>query len=384
MIPNITILQGNCLNVLNGMPDESVHCCVTSPPYWGLRDYGHKDQIGQEKTPWEYVEKLVVVFREVRRVLRKDGTCWVNLGDTYAGSGRGAGDVHSGNRGNPNSRTGSRVPCGYHEQARQGGAIGRAWVPAPAGLKQKDLVGIPWRVAFALQADGWYLRQEIIWSKPNPMPESVEDRCTKAHEQIFLLTKSPRYYFDHEAIKEEAVSSHPPGNINHKAVTAYNGGADEHRTKSGLLNYAARANDSWKGSQFHTGKPGQHQLGLASKKRGEFNGKTNGLPGREAFRAITEERNKRSVWTVPSAPYKGAHFATFPPNLIKPCIMAGCPGGGYSPRSILWERDIRRGGTGTRTQLHRYRVESGVHRSGQAAHFRHARHGLGGVGVNAH
>jgi DNA modification methylase len=167
----------------------------------------------------------------------------------------------------------------------------------PPGLKPKDLCGIPWRVAFALQADGWWLRQDIIWHKPNPMPESVTDRCTKAHEYIFLLAKAPKYYFDSEAMREDAVCGS-------------------------------------RGSEFYTGKTGEHQLGRSSKKpreskaRGEFNGKTNGLPGREAFRAIRETRNRRSVWTVSTQPYSGAHFATFPPKLIEPCILAGCPAGG--------------------------------------------------------
>lgn len=296
MSPTLTILPGDCREQLRTLPAESVQCCVTSPPYWGLRDYGHDAQLGQEKTPQEYVQAMVLLFREVWRVLRDDGTLWLNLGDTYAGSGRGAGDVHSANRGNPSSRTGSRVPCGFHEKARIGGAIGRAWVPAPAGLKNKDLVMIPHRVAMALQADGWYVRSDIIWHKPSPMPESVEDRPTKAHEYIFLLSKSENYYYDHEAIKEEAV-------------------------------YGS------KGSHFDKGKTGEHQLGRSSRKprvskiRGEFAGKTNELEGREAFRAITETRNKRSVWTVPSAPCKGAHFACYPPLLIRPCVLAGSRAG---------------------------------------------------------
>lgn len=333
--PAFTLHVGHCLEMLRSLPADSVHCCVTSPPYWGLRDYKHKDQLGQERTPEEYVARMVEVFREVRRILRPDGILWLNLGDSYAGSGRGAGDVHTKNRGNPNSRTGSRTPCGYHETARQGGAIRRAWCDAPTGYKQKDLVGIPWLVAFALRADGWWLRQDIVWHKPNPMPESVTDRCTKAHEYLFLLTKSARYHFDAAAIAEPAVyggdqerydraaeahKSMPdelhngirprgPGNVNPpKAQAAYEAGDEHHRTKGGLLAYAERKRES--------------------KKRGEFAGKTNALPGREAFRAITETRNKRSVWTVPSQPYRGAHFATFPPELIRPCILAGCPRGG--------------------------------------------------------
>lgn len=271
----VQILIGDCREKLRSMPDQSVHTCVTSPPYFGLRDYGHAGQMGLEPTPDEFVAAMVAVFREVRRVLREDGTLWLNLGDSYA---RGFGG------GSPGAKSATNV--GAYEGRKSG--------KVPNGLSQKDLIGIPWKVAFALQSDGWILRQDIIWHKPNPMPESVRDRCTKAHEYIFMFSKSPRYYFDADAIKEPA-------------------------------KYGA------KGSEFHTGKTGDHQLGRASakpresKKRGEFNGKTNELPGREAFRAITDMRNKRSVWLVSTKPFKGAHFATFPPDLIEPCILAGCP-----------------------------------------------------------
>lgn len=278
-MPDFNIKIGDCLESLRAMPEKSVNCCVTSPPYFGLRDYGVDGQIGLEPTPDEFVQALVEVFREVRRVLRDDGTLWLNLGDSYANNGKWGGS--SG---------------GKHASALHGNtSIGRTKVRTK--LKPKELIGIPWRVAFALQADGWYLRQDIIWHKPNPMPESVRDRCTKAHEYVFLLSKSPRYYFDGEAIKEPAIC-----------------GAN--------------------GSNFHTGKTAEHQLGRASKKprdskkRGEFDGKTNSMPGREAFRAITEMRNRRSVWSVSTKPYNGAHFATFPPDLIEPCILAGCPTGG--------------------------------------------------------
>ena len=263
------IKQGDALSVLKTMPDQSVHCCVTSPPYWGLRDYGVDGQLGLESTPDEYVEKMVEVFREVRRVLRDDGTLWLNLGDSYAGQAK-AGDKRFGNpefNKNRPSRERTKTP-------------GKA---VPPGLKPKDLVGIPWRVAFALQADGWYLRQDIIWHKPNPMPESVTDRCTKAHEYIFLLAKSAQYYYDNEAIKEDAKPE------------------SEKRYKS----------------TFHTGKKeisGQGRPGNASN-----------TPG---YKKWTGKRNKRSVWTVTTKPFKEAHFATFPPDLIKPCILAGCPVGG--------------------------------------------------------
>ena len=271
------ILQGNCVDKLKELPDASIQCCVTSPPYWGLRDYGtanwvggdsecdhlgeimatHKQgsdrkeenkpreifkkvcgkcgairedkQLGLEETPEEYVENMVKVFREVHRVLRDDGTLWLNLGDSYG--------------------------------------------------KKKQLVGIPWRVAFALQADGWYLRQDIIWHKPNPMPESVKDRCTKAHEYIFLLTKNKKYYYDHEAIKEKAVGERWGGN-----------------TPINMNNTKDTSN--------------------------QFSGLT------RPRKMVYDKRNKRSVWKVAPKSFKGAHFAVFPPELIEPCVLAGCPKGG--------------------------------------------------------
>lgn len=255
----VTLLVGDCIEQMRSLPDASVNCCVTSPPYFGLRDYGHAGQIGLEDTPDAFVARLVDVFREVRRVLCDDGTLWLNLGDSYA------------------------ADRGYQVEQTKGGAKhgpaqaagGRSQKAEDYGLKPKDLIGIPWRVAFALQADGWYLRQDIIWHKPNPMPESVRDRCTKAHEYVFLLSKGPRYYFDSEAMKEDAVK-----------------GAS--------------------GSSFSKGKTAAHQLGRSSEKPREEDGK----------------RNRRSVWTVTTKPFKGAHFATFPPDLIEPCILAGCPVGG--------------------------------------------------------
>ena len=312
------ILIGDVRERLKELPDQSVNCCVTSPPYWGLRDYGTAswkdgdaecdhapdkrgsrfatpvsgkqgsntgsgsasrrdcdcgavridDQIGLETTPQEFVDSMVAVFREVKRVLRDDGTLWLNLGDSYGGSGKGRnGDGTMGilnstkQRSNVGSHDGA-IPStkrGFNQryfgkefdtdkQGADEGHVDRRGLVYD--VKPKDLVGIPWRVAFALQADGWYLRQDIIWAKPNPMPESVTDRCTKSHEYIFLLSKSPKYYFDHNAIKEPAIV------------------------------------------------------------------------------AIKETRNKRDVWTVSTKPFKGAHFATFPPDLIEPCILAGCPEGG--------------------------------------------------------
>lgn len=237
--------------------------CVTSPPYFGLRDYGHAGQIGLEQTPDAYITSMVEVFRCVRDVLADDGTLWLNIGDTYAGQG-GRG-VMSGKE--------------FESRARGRQEICRSARVKPAGdVKTKDLIGIPWLLAFALRADGWYLRQEIIWHKPNPMPESVTDRCTKAHESIFLLAKSERYFFDSEAIKEPAVSEKPAGNKRHRGADAYVAGDGFHRTKGGLT---ALAGVEW------------------------------------------EKRNRRSVWTIATRPYRGAHFATFPPALVEPCILAG-------------------------------------------------------------
>ncbi len=319
-----TILQGDCREVLKTLPDESVQCCVSSPPYYGLRSYLPKDhpdkskEIGSEETPEQLIQTLVEVFREVRRVLRSDGTCWINFGDSMNfGKTRTNEDCAAG---------------GFCNSDAQSRTIIKSLGP-------KQILGMPWRLAFALQADGWILRQDIIWHKPNPMPESVTDRCTKSHEYIFLLTKSPRYYFDAEAISEacsENTHARIPGNKTHKGTTAYlNGDSEEHRTKAGLVAYAERQRSkaaSWKGSEFHTGKTGEHQLGRSSKNRPGVTPKSlssieTGSRQNESFAAGTcqpvERRNKRSVWTVGSAPFKEAHFATFPPDLIRPCILAG-------------------------------------------------------------
>ena len=306
---NLEIKQGDCLDVLKTLPSESINCCITSPPYWGLRDYGtakweggdercnHKgehtignnrnfidregrgsnnaslgsgncvkcgairkdNQIGLELTPQEYIKKIVLVFREVKRVLRNDGTLWLNLGDSYSGSGKGpAGNLGGDER---------------HLEEKHTKII-------PEGLKQKDLVGIPWRVAFALQADGWYLRQDIIWHKPNPMPESVTDRCTKAHEYIFLMSKNPNYYFNNKAISENAVSKQGKGAIGR--------GQQDYSVASGRGISPQQDHSGWIGGDGNT-------------------------------------RNKRSVWSVNVKPYKEAHFATFPKELIEPCVLAGCP-----------------------------------------------------------
>lgn len=254
---SVRILNGDCREVLRTLPDRTVQACVTSPPYFGLRDYGVDGQIGLEQTPEAFVAELVAVFREVRRVLRDDGTLWLNLGDSYANDGKWGGS--SG---------------GKHVTALHGSTgVGRGKVTT--GLKPKDLIGIPWRVAFALQTDGWYLRQDIIWAKPNPMPESVTDRCTKAHEYLFLLSKSARYYYDARAIAEPA---------------AYPGDNRAERTDT------RKAVDPMcmdGGSRARTGMP------------------------------TGDTRNRRSVWEVATQPFSEAHFATFPPALIEPCILAG-------------------------------------------------------------
>lgn len=318
------ILQGDAIDVLKTLPDESVNMCVTSPPYYALRDYGtgkwvggdnncphrrlsqfsekittgHKQkeligmvgdgiyksvcplcgavrvdqQIGLEETPEEYIQKLVNVFREVKRVLKDDGTLWVNIGDSYFGSG---------SRGSNNTK--------YYEDSgtKQGtnkGSVDLQNIPKLVGnhngIKNKDLIGIPWMLAFALRADGWYLRQDIIWHKPNPMPESVKDRCTKSHEYIFLFSKNKKYYFDHESIKEKANGKY-----------------------EGRYNY-----------EFNAGE-----------KETSGSQRPNGKSNTKGKRRYTGERNKRDVWQVSVSGYEGAHFATFPEKLVEPCILAGSP-----------------------------------------------------------
>ena len=269
----VKILQGDCREVLKTLPDGSVNCCVTSPPYFGLRDYKVDGQIGLEQTPDAYVAELVAVFREVRRVLADDGTLWLNLGDSYAS---GKGTCY-----NPG---GGESSLDGHAALKKAGAYkldrGNKSTLAASGLKPKDLIGIPWRVAFALQADGWYLRQDIIWHKPNPMPESVRDRCTKAHEYIFLLSKQARYYWDQEAIAEDATCA--------GRILDYTG--DQKNNNADPVLMATRPN------------------------------------GRMI--TVKDTRNRRSVWTVATQPFSEAHFATFPPKLISPMILAGCPVGG--------------------------------------------------------
>lgn len=266
-MPNTQILVGDCIDSLKKLPDQSVNCCVTSPPYFGLRDYGCDAQIGLEETPEEFIVKLVAVFREVKRILKDDGTLWVNMGDSYASyrDGKATPDTTRGND------IGTLVPKGSARNPM-------ASTFAGSNIKHKDLIGIPWMLAFALRADGWYLRQDIIWHKPNPMPESVTDRCTKAHEYIFLLSKSKSYYFDSVSIKEQSVS------------------------KS-------------EGIRFGGNKYGDNDDPKFATKSGNV--------AKEYSMA-----NKRSVWKVSTHSYREAHFATYPPELIKPCIIAGCPENG--------------------------------------------------------
>lgn len=275
---SVDIRIGDCREILKALVAGSVQCCVTSPPYFGLRDYGVSGQIGLEQTPDAFVAELVAVFREVRRVLADDGTLWLNLGDSYAASGRGGNPDHSPHQMQRENRGSISV-------------VGRK-TRAPVGeLKPKDLIGIPWRVAFALQADGWTLRSDIIWHKPNPMPESVTDRPTKAHEYLFLLSKSPTYYYNSDAIAEPVVRA---------------GWAMETRT-------------------------------------------TPGNPDRDDTEGLSTSRNRRSVWSVATHPFSEAHFATFPPKLIEPCILAGSkpgdtildPFGGAGTTGLVADRHHR-------------------------------------------
>lgn len=337
-----TILQGNASDVLKTLPDKSVQCCITSPPYFGLRDYGtgkwvggdpncpHRrmskysektttghaqeelrgnvgdaiyktvcplcgavredNQIGLEETPEQYIQRLVDVFRDVRRVLKDDGTLWVNIGDSYAGGQGRWGGI-------------SDIADKQYSNSGSIGQIGKTKKWEHDVIKNKDLIGIPWMLAFALRDDGWYLRNDIIWHKPNPMPESVKDRCTKSHEYIFLLTKSPKYYFDYEAIQEEA--------------TGYDGrkdtmlkGSKKYEDNSYLPNgsnsqtMASRGHERWKFKNIEN----------QSQQSSVFDVESD---------VIAPVRNKRDVWTVATKPYSGAHFATFPEALIAPCILAG-------------------------------------------------------------
>ena len=288
MVRRWEILQGDVRETLRTLEAGSVQTCVTSPPYFGLRDYGVSGQIGLEPTPADYVEQMVTVFREVRRVLREDGTLWLNLGDSYAGAGPSGASYQSKTT---KEREGKNTDGAFRISktlAARGLTYAEKKPIPPPGLKPKDLIGIPWRVAFALQQDGWYLRQDIIWHKPNPMPESVRDRCTKAHEYVFLLSKGPRYYYDAEAIAEELA----PASFERAKYSRVGHSKDVYG--DGITNVRNPATDA------------------ESRAREIESG----------------QRNRRSVWTVATQPFKEAHFATYPPELIEPCILAGCPAGG--------------------------------------------------------
>jgi len=370
----IKIIQGDCIHSLQKLQDQSINTCITSPPYWGLRDYnGEEKQLGLEDTPEEFVDNLVKVFREVKRVLRNDGTVWLNLGDSYAGN---------------NSRASNNGRAGYGTE-REG-----VFTKTGKGLKTKDLVGIPWRVAFALQQDGWYLRQDIIWHKPNPMPESVQDRCTKAHEYIFLLSKSQKYYFDNEAIKEDLAdtskirltqsninnqkgSDRVPGKSNGPMKPVVTKKHGKYRTEENEAKHrqGIHANRGDNLIEVRTKLPKQKELVkfLRSKTKAKTLAENTDIPLTKIehwFRAdeagfaypsiedwkkvreyiddwsqefyiidkgltffelktdevvLSDKRNKRSVWTVTTKPFAGAHFATFPMDLIEPCVLAGCP-----------------------------------------------------------
>ncbi len=314
---SVNILVGDVRAKLAELPDESVHCVVTSPPYFGLRDYGHAGQIGLEPTPAAFVATMVEVFREVRRVPRDDGTLWLNLGDSYS-SGGGSHDGRDDNQTGVGAkrvwRDGSGRADGIVDERGQRNRNGTK----ANGLPSKNLIGIPWRVAFALQADGWYLRQDIIWSKPNPMPESVTDRCTKAHEYLFLLSKSPRYYYDADAIAEGVAESQvgrvradPVGGKSHKERGQHSeGSVYTGKTNGAMKAVSARDNFRRNNSKRAAVHPGQ-TVGTHRPDR------LDSEPG------LT--RNRRSVWTVATQPFSEAHFATFPPALIEPCILAGCP-----------------------------------------------------------
>ena len=285
-------ITGDALNVLRQISDNYIDCCVTSPPYYGLRDYGVSGQIGLERTVEEYIEKLVNVFREVRRVLRDDGTLWLNIGDSYAGSGKGRNKDGDFNQKSRNIQSNGQK-CNRLLRTKTFNNI-----------KRKELIGIPGLWAFALRSDGWYIRQDIIWNKPNAMPESVKDRCTKSHEYIFLLTKSDKYYFDNKAIKEPAVGfdNSPPAGSRGTATP------NSRRRKGNSKTFRG-------GGAYTLNKSFNNSEEVKRESHGNCENKT-GL------------RNRRDVWNVSTQGYAKTHFATFPEKLIEPCILAGCRAGG--------------------------------------------------------
>lgn len=288
------ILVGDCRDVLKTLPEESVHCVCTSPPYWGLRDYGHPEQIGMEKTPAEYVDALVEVFREVRRVLHPSGVVWLNLGDTYASGTKGSGGQGKSGLRRDGRDEASRIrsaDLSISHQKFESRKLNH-------GLKEKDLVGIPWRVALALQADGWWLRSEVIWSKPNGLPSSADDRPTRTHEHVFMLTKAAYYFYDADAIREP----HAQDSL-------------------ARLGRGRSAGHKWQDG------PGDQTIANDLSRACHPNG-----------------RNKRSVWTIPTKPYSGAHFATMPPALARPCILSGTSEAGACPTCLApWEPIVEKG-----------------------------------------
>jgi DNA modification methylase len=362
----LTIIHGDAFSSLRRLPDESVQCCVTSPPYWSLRDYGiepvvwdetvecehawgHPQKsdtafcsicgawrgcLGLEPTHGLYVQHIVQVFHELKRVLRADATLWLNLGDSYFASGQGFGDTKTTNKGHHGSRQRAKPDWSQCKE-----------------LKPKDMVGIPWRCAFALQADGWYLRSDIVWHKPNAMPESVSDRPTKAHEFLFLLTRSAKYYYNAEAIAEEA-SPNTHARLAQKSLLTQEGGFKQvqyeenfpgrkHRDRkpADILRAMAskagiepeRGHASGEPVPYGDPKKGQQRHGNGIGPKSQSAG--SGIKANDSFHKATSKevvltRNKRDVWTIPTAPFSDAHFATFPPDLIKPCILAGAPVGG--------------------------------------------------------
>ena len=282
-----TIINGNSLEVLKSLPDNSIDCCVTSPPYYALRDYGCDGQIGLEETPEKYIESLCDVFSEVRRVLTPEGTLWLNIGDSYNGNKVGNTEVVKNKKVSESND--------FHK---------KLW----GGAKPKDLIGIPWMLAFALRSQGWYLRQDIIWHKPNPMPESVTDRCTKSHEYIFLMSKSQKYYFDYEAIQEPCADQ---SRTNYACGNRTNG-INKDRNDNDFGERSKNWKPRTKNCQYDGQKPNSFHLS-----------RENGEPDKEYY-----VRNKRDVWSVNVKPCSEAHFATYPFELIKPCILAGCPENG--------------------------------------------------------
>lgn len=296
------VILGDCLTALREFPDGSAQTCVTSPPYYGLRDYGMSEQIGLEETPEAYIARLVDVFREVRRVLRDDGTLWLNIGDSYCGY-KGA------NYGRTDGNLTAHTPS--VQSGLQSVDYGTPQSLRDSGIKPKDLIGIPWMLAFALRADGWYLRQDIIWSKPNPMPESVTDRCTKAHEYVFLLSKGPRYYYDHAAVKEPVAAS-TVARLSQNVEAQAGSDRVPGKTNGPMKAVGGRSRaDSFKRED--------------SKRAAVIPGQTVGT--HRADRAEStydlDTRNKRSVWSIATRPFKEAHFAVMPVELAQTCILAG-------------------------------------------------------------